>query len=229
VRTGLGRSVVRSAVLLGLAVGLGFGVLRFVNAEPAERRVESLMALGIAVPYSAPALLALLGLRGRTALLLGGGVLGVALAVIGPSWVGLALLVPGLVYLVAAVRTAEGWPGPLRAAGVLAVSLVLGVAALFALFLRQDPVCWAVVPGVTAPRSVLLPAERFVRRDSVAMSSQDLPPGAISSGCSSDTIAPVEAAASLTTALLMLASAWALGAPRARGAPLRPERAALLT
>jgi hypothetical protein len=79
------RRMVFPAALVGIALAASLGVVRFVNGEPPVRTAEWFGTLAFAVLIAAPAVLALLGLNGRPALILSGGTLGIFLAAIG-AW-----------------------------------------------------------------------------------------------------------------------------------------------
>lgn len=207
--------MVLPAALVGMALAAGLGLMRFLNAEPGVRTSEWFGTLAFSLVLAAPAVLALLGLRGRPTLILAGGAIGIFFAAIGAfSLVSLVLLLPSVAYLVGAARVEGLWPGALRTAAAVLLSLVLGWSAFLVLFIRDDPICWAEVSRDGGSTYVRLPPERFVRGTSITMSSKDLPPGSTSSGCSGDSISPSEAASSLAVVGLMLGAAWLLGTPR---------------
>src|SRR6266545_2974775 len=68
------------AIVLSFALAVAVGILRTVNAEPVERAAEVAGNVAFAVVFAAPALLALLGLRGRPSLLVAAGALDLGLA-----------------------------------------------------------------------------------------------------------------------------------------------------
>jgi hypothetical protein len=203
------------AALVGIALAASLGVVRFVNTEPPVRTAEWLGTLAFGVLIAAPAVLALLGLTGRPALILAGGALGIFLAAIGAaSLFSLALIIPSVVYLVGAAQLGGWWPGAPRTAAAVLLSLALGWGALMVLFFQDNPICWAQVSRHGGSSYVRLPAEQFVRENSISMSSEDLPRGSTLSGCAGDSISPLEAASSFALSAIMLGAAWTLGTPR---------------
>lgn len=209
------RRMVFPAALVGIVLAASLGVVRFVNGEPAVRTADWFGTLAFAVLIAAPAVLALLGLRGRPALILAGGALGIFLAAIGAvSLFSLALIVPSVVFLVGSTQLDGGWSGAPRTVAAVLLSLMLGWGALMVLFVQDNPICWAQVSRDGGSTYVRLPAERFVRGNSITMSSDDLPRGTTESGCAGDSIAPLEAVSSLALTAIMLGGAWTLGTPR---------------
>jgi hypothetical protein len=203
------------AALVGIAMAATLGVVRFVNGEPPVRTAEWFGTLAFAVVIAAPAVLALLGLRGRPALILAGGTLGIFLAAIGAvSLFSLVLIIPSVIYLIGATQLGGGWPGAPRTAAAALLSLTLGWGALMVLFLQDNPICWAQVSRHGGSTYVRLPAEQFVQGNSISMSSDDLPPGTTVSGCAGDSIGPLEAVSSLALSATMLGAGWTLGTPR---------------
>jgi len=102
---------------------------------------------------------------------------------------------------------------------VVILAVVLGAVAFFALFAREDPVCWARNPSTG--ESFRLDADRFVHGASISMDSRDLP-RATEAGCSSDSISTGEAIAGTAVVAAMLGAVWVLSKPpepRARPAP----------
>jgi hypothetical protein len=212
------------AIVLGLVLAATGSILRFANATPAERHAEWFGDLAFGAVLAVPALLALVGLRGRQAMLLPAGVLGMAVGVMEPP-ISLPFAVPAVLYLVADRRAASDRPraGRLVAASLLA--LVLGWAAFFSLFLRDDPVCWAVVPRADGRAYVTLPADRFVSGSGISMSSTDLPAGATESGCTSDTISPFEGLVAVALVLATLVIVRTTIGPPVRQTAVAPSAA----
>lgn len=209
-RSGTSRSAI-AAIALSLALGVGGAVLRTVGATPVERSAQVAGTVAFAVVFFAPAILGLLGLRGRPSLLVAAGALDVVLGTLALiSGVGLVFFVPAVLFFIGAGRAAGSAAGIVRSGTAVVVSVVLGTAAFFALFLREDPVCWARI-GSTG-RTVAIDASRFVHGSTIRMGA--VPPGATESGCSSDSISTTEATASLALVAVMLLLAWSLSSPR---------------
>jgi hypothetical protein len=154
-----------------------------------------------------------MGLGGRRSLFLAAGALEVVLGAVGLlSLVGVAFFVPATLFFIAAGR-ADGTPGrAFRSTIAVVVATVLGTGAFFALFQRDDPVCWATTSG---GESVRLDPGPFFHGNSISMGSADLPPGSRESGCSSDFISIGEAATSTVLLVAMVLAMWVIASPRA--------------
>jgi hypothetical protein len=209
------RSAPRVAVIgivISLISAVGVAALRSVNAEPVERTAEIAGTIAFAAVFAAPAFLALLGVRGRPSLFFAAGALEMVLAFVTLiSLIGLFLLIPSVMFFVAAGRTRDAPVGPLRSIAAIVLSVVLGTAGFFALFAHEDPICWATNPSTG--ESFRLDAAIFVHGSTISMDSRDLPAGATESGCSSDSISTIEATASLVIIVTMLGAAWVLSKP----------------
>lgn len=209
------------AIVLSFALAVAVGILRTVNAEPVERAAEVAGNVAFAIVFAAPALLALLGLRDRPSLLVAAGALDLGLAFVSLiSFIGLVFVPPGVMFFVAAGRMRGAGAGPTRSIAAVIVAVMLGAVAFFALFAREDPVCWARNPATG--ESFRLDADRFVHGASISMDSRDLPPGATEAGCSSDSISTTEAIAGTAVVAAMLGAVWVLSKPpepRVRPAP----------
>ena len=208
------------AIVLSFALAVAVGILRTVNAEPVERAAEVAGNVAFAVVFVVPALLALLGLRGRPSLLVAAGALDLVLAFVSLiSFIGLVFVPPAVMFFVAAGQTRGTGVSPGRSIAAVLVAVILGAAAFFALFAREDPVCWARNP--TTGESFRLDPDRFVHGSSISIDSRDLPPGATESGCSTDSISNGEAITGISVVAAMLGAVWVLSkppAPRARPA-----------
>jgi hypothetical protein len=206
-------------IVLSFALALGVGILRIANAEPVERATEIAGNVAFAGVFAAPALLALLGLRDRPSLLVAAGALDLALALVTLiSLIGLVFVAPGVMFFVAAGQMPGARGSTWRSIAPVLLAVLLGTGAFFALFAREDPVCWARNP--TTGESFRLNPDRFVYGGSISMDSRDLPPGATESGCSSDSISTVEAIAGIAVVAAMLGSVWMISKPS--DPPARP-------
>ncbi|MGH2629032.1 MAG: hypothetical protein ACRDHI_00515 [Actinomycetota bacterium] len=184
-------------------------ILRAVNAEPVERAAEIPGGVAFAVVFAAPALLALLGLRGRPSLLVAAGVLDLGLAFVTlMSLIGLVFITPGVLFFVAAGEMRGRGGSPTRSIAAVLVAVILGTAAFLALFTRDDPICWAT--NATTGESVRLNADRFVHGATISI---DPPPGATEAGCSSDSISTAEAVAGIALVATLLGVVWVLSKP----------------
>jgi hypothetical protein len=207
-------------IVLSFALAVAVGILRTVNAEPVERAAEVAGNVAFAVVFAAPALLALLGLRDRPPLLVAAGALDLGLAFVTLiSLIGLVFLVPGAMFFVAAGQMRGAGRSPSRSIAAVVVAVLVGIVAFFALFAREDPVCWARNP--TTGELFRLNPDRFVHDGSISINSRDLPPGATESGCSSDSISTGEAIAGIAVVAAMLGAVWILSKPsQPRATPL---------
>jgi hypothetical protein len=125
------------------------------------------------------------------------------------------LWIPSFVYLAAYAKERRAVPISWRVLPAL-LAIALGGLALFALFSRNDPACWAVLPDGSA---VSLDPAPFVHDSRMTMGSGDLPPETRSSGCVSDTITPLEALGAL---VLVGAAVAVIAVPRHVLAPVSP-------
>jgi hypothetical protein len=208
-------------IVLSFSLAVAVGILRTVNAEPVERAAEVVGNIAFSVVFAAPAMLALLGLRDRSSLLVAAGGLDLGLAFVTlSSLIGLVFVAPGVMFFVAARQMRGAGESRSRSMAAVLVAVLLGGVAFFALFARDDPVCWARNP--TTGQSFRLNPDRFVHGASISMDSRDLPPGATESGCSSDSISTGEAIAGIAVVAAMLGAGWMLSRPperRARPVP----------
>ena len=208
-----------AGIAFSLALAVAGGVLRFVNTEPALRTMELAGDVAFAVVLAAPGLLAILALRDRPSLLVAAGALELVFAfLLLISLVGLAFVVPAVLFFVAAgqARRGAGWP---RAVAAVLVTIVLGTVAFFALFAREDPVCWA--RDATTGATVRLEADPFIEGAPISVTA---PPGVSESGCSSGMVSTAEALASMALVGVMLGAAWRISKP-----PAAPDEAVATT
>jgi hypothetical protein len=202
------------AIVLSFALAFAVGILRTVNAKPVERAAEVAGNIAFAVVFVVPALLGLLGLRGRPSLLVAAGALDLMLAFVSLiSFIGLVFLPPAVMFFVAAGQARGAGVSPGRSIAAVLVAVILGAAAFFALFAREDPVCWARNP--TTGESFRLDPDSFVHGSSISIDGRDLPPGATESGCSTDSISNGEAITGISVVAAMLGAVWVLSKPPA--------------
>jgi hypothetical protein len=83
--------------------------------------------------------------------------------------------------------------------------------AFFALFAREDPICWARNP--TTGESFRPDPDRFVHGSSISIDSRNLSSGATESGCTTDSISTSEAVAGISVVAAMLGAVWVLSKP----------------
>lgn len=199
-------------IVLSLVLAVGIGILRTANAEPVERGVEVAGNIAFAIVFAAPALLALLGLRGRPSLFVAAGVLDLVLTFVTLiSFIGLVFVPPAVMFFVAAGKVRGDGASLTRSIATVLVALLGGTGAFFALFAQENPVCWARNPATG--ETFRLDASKFVHGSSISMDSRDLPAGTTESGCSSDTISTREALAATAVVAATLGTAWVLSKP----------------
>jgi hypothetical protein len=197
-----------AGIVTSFALGLGVGILRFTNSEPAERDVELAGDVAFAIVYLAPALLALMGTRRGASLLTAAGVLSLILAFVAIFSVGLIFVVPSTMFFIAAHRMSGGGTSLTKASATVLIAVVGGTLAFFALLARDDPICWTTDPETG--EIVQLDASGFVHGSSISVGSVELPPGATEAGCSSDSVTESEAASATALVAAMLGMTWAL-------------------
>jgi hypothetical protein len=195
-------------IVTSLALGVGAGILRIVNAEPGERGVELVGNVAFAMVYTAPALLAVMGIRRGPSLFVAAGTLHLALAFVSIFSIGLLFLLPAAMFFIAAYQRRGTGTSVARSGATVLVAVVGGVLALFALFARDDPICWAT--DADSGEIVRLDASTFVRGSTISIGSLELPPGVSQAGCSSDTVTSSEGAAAAAIVAVTLGVAWTL-------------------
>ena len=202
-------------IVLSLALGIGMGILRAANTEPALRGLAVAGNVAFAVVLAGPGMLAILGQRGRPSLLVAAGVLSLVFAgLLLISLVGLVFVPPAVLFFVAAgqlIGEPGSWP---RAIAAVLVTVVLGTAAFFSLLVHEDPVCWAR----DAATGATYLSETGVSHDGGSI-SVTAPPGISESGCSSDTITTAEAIAAVAIVGFMLGAGRVLAGPPRRETP----------
>ena len=82
---------------------------------------------------------------------------------------------------------------------IVLVAVVLGATGLFALFAREDPVCWAGPPCGWSP---LPDPDTFIHGSTISVDSRDLPPGATESQMGGQSQPSAIAAMAIVAALL---------------------------
>jgi hypothetical protein len=206
----------RTAALVGAGISLASGatgaILRFVGEDPPLQWNDALGALALGIAIGLPGFITLAAMsEDRTSLLVAGALIALPLALL--SFVMLIpLLATSVLLLIAASRGRARVIG-VRSLAAIGVAVVLGAGAFFVLFATDDPVCWAKLANGS---TVELPAEPFVHGNTIEMGGRDLPGRTVESGCSSDSITPAEALASL------LLSACTIVVPPRIGASGRP-------
>lgn len=196
-----------TGVFIGTLISLAVGSIPLFDREGLSLDADWLRGLALVAILMVPAVLAMIGLR-RPAALLVAGIVSLPMPMMSFSFLLFPMLIPAVLYLVAYGRAAKV-ERPRAPAPVIASSVfVLIVLAFVSLFVNEDPRCYEIIKqrdGTTFERSV--PA---VNGGSVMSSSGNV----IESGCSSDTVTPIEAGLSLSLVALAVASAAYLSGPR---------------
>lgn len=206
--TGTGRRVARTATLVaaGVQVAAVVALVAFGIAEDGPVVVDWLHPVPIVAIYVLPAVLAVMAVRGRSALLLVAAVTALVLAVFPFSLQSFFLGPVGLVYLASYPGLPRGSRGSARGLVAAAVCPLLAVAALLVLFLQDDPACYTQRASgeVTVDRNPsdvtsghVIPAESNI----------------VSRGCTSDTVVWWEAAGSLALSAAAVTAALKLVPP----------------
>ena len=129
-----------SALELLLAAALLTRLLTIAN--PVERSAELLQTIALVGAYAVPGLLGVLSLRGRPALALAGGILGLPLGLSAMSGVSIVLWIPSLLLLAAYSVWGDSRPSRAPAAVVALVAFLLGTGAFAANLVQTRTVCW---------------------------------------------------------------------------------------
>jgi hypothetical protein len=132
-----------SALVLLLAAALLVRLLAIAN--PVERGTELPSTIALVAAYAVPGLLGVLSLRGRPALALAGGVLGLPLGVTAMSGVSLVLWIPSFLLLASYAAWRERPPTRAPAAVIAITAFVLGTGAFAANVSEHRTVCWTFV------------------------------------------------------------------------------------
>lgn len=178
--------------------------------------VDPLRPIPIAVLYAVPASLAVLGLRGRSPLLLVAGISSFVLALLPFSFHSFVLGPVGLVYAISSwpLRGASGSPSRTLAAAVICPLLLVG--ALAALFIVDASACYSRLDS----GEVII--DRSVDRPMSGVQTIEDGSGVASGGCSSGIVTAWEALASLALSGTAMLAAFVFVPPSAR--PTEPVR-----
>jgi hypothetical protein len=205
-------------ISLNVLAALVFGSLHLLLEAPPLRTLAWPGAVAFAAAYAVPAALAAVALRGqRPAALLGAGLVGLPLAFTAMSGISLVLVLPAACYLIAyAAWTPRP---PLRAGAVAGIAAILAAGAAALVLLFASPIgepkgyCYSWTEDL-AGRRTYSPA-RPADPGATELRSEPGGPGVRVGGssCTSDVIAPAEAALGLGAAVA--AFAVGLRLPRA--------------
>lgn len=190
------------AIILGYVLAAGVIVVRLTGAGlPLRYEIAGAVALGVVMAVSPT--LALLALRGRTALFVPAALIALAQSVI-LYFLGVILIVAAFIWLWAYLRIGSKL-GLLRTVSVVLAVGVLWVSAAASLFVHIDPVCveWledGTVRSVSATDQGFTSGWTWNQPDTITggpRMSADVVRGA----CTSNNLTPVEAAVALTLSL----------------------------
>lgn len=148
-------------------------------------------AIPLGVVYVLPAVLAILAMRGRSPLLLAAGVASLALAVLPVSLHSVVYGPAGVIYLVAHARRSAAGRGDARSVVAAVVVPGLVVAAVLALTVHEDPICY------TRDASGRVTIDRDPGDVGSGFHEIDAGSDIVEWGCSSDTVVWWEALLSL--------------------------------
>lgn len=207
------RPVARTAVATAAAVNVaGVVVMVVLGIASQASAADGLGPAAIGAVYLAPAVLALLALRGRDPLLVPAGLTALVLSVFPFSLHSFVLGPIGLIYLASYVRAPTPAEGAARSLGAFLMCPALVVAAFVVLLVHEDPVCYERRES----------GEVIIDRDPapVESGSQTIGPDSevVERGCTSDTVVWWEAAASLTLSGCAVAAGLVLVPRRSPGA-----------
>ncbi|MDQ3645678.1 MAG: hypothetical protein M3345_01940 [Actinomycetota bacterium] len=210
-------STVWIGAALGICLALAVGSIRFFGDDASFLMEDRVGALATMVVLAAPSLLALVGARGRSTLLLAAGLMYIPLSFISFALVTLPLLISGVLFLMAYE------PGPKPVAPRVAIVGVVVLAVMGALvalwFGPDDPRCWTEVTrkdGSTIVKLVRADCCVSASGTSVSPPAPNAGRGVISSGggCTTDVITVGESAASTGLIAVALLVGAALARPR---------------
>lgn len=192
---------------IGTVIALGVGSIPLLDGGGPSLDPDWLRGVGLIAILMIPVALALVGLR-RPGALLAAGVVSLPMCFMSFSFLLFPLLIPAALYLIAYGRAAIEYTPRLAPAAVASLTFVLVVLSFMALFMHEDPRCYEIV-----------------RRPNGSTFDRPLPPGesvysaqggrgVVGSGCSSDSVTPIEAGTSLGLVTLAALAATYLSGPR---------------
>ncbi|MDQ3962363.1 MAG: hypothetical protein M3277_00365 [Actinomycetota bacterium] len=196
-----------SGICLNSIIVLGVGSIPLLDRDGLALDSDWWRGLGLVAILMLPALLAIVGLR-RPGALLVAGVVSLPMPFMSFSFLLFPMLIPAALYLVAYGRITTRYTPRVPPAAVAGLTFLLIVLSFLSLFMNEDPRCYEIVKrpdGSTFERP--LPSNETVGTISSGSS-------VVGSGCSSDSVTPIEAGLSLSLVALAVASATYLSGPR---------------
>lgn len=201
-------AMVITGVCFGTVIAFGVGSIPLLDRDGLSLGSDWVRGLGLIAILMIPVILALVGLR-RPGALLAAGVVSLPMCFMSFSFLLFPMLIPAALYLIAYGRTASTYTPRLSPSAVASLTFVLLVLSFMSLFMNEDPRCYEIIrrgDGSTFDRP-LPPGESIY-------STQGGRGGVVGSGCSSDSVTPVEAGLSLGLVALAGISAAYLSGPR---------------
>lgn len=193
-----------AGICIGSVIALGVGSIPLFDRDGPSLDSDWLRGMGLVAILMIPAVLAIVGLRRRGALLTAG-VVSLPMPFMSFSFLLFPMLIPAAFYLVAYDRARISYTPRIPAPVVASLTFFLLVLAFLSLFLTEDERCYEVVrlrDGTRVQRTV----------DSRWSSPSD--GRLVESGCSSDSVTPIEAGLSLGLVTVAGMSAAYLSGPR---------------
>ena len=209
---------VRRVATMWIALAYALSVLVFVvriSGTALPMRYEIAGAVSLAVVMAVPPTLALLALRGRTALFLPAALISLAQSPI-LYFLGVILIVGAFIWFWAYLRLGSDL-GFVRTAAAVVVVWVLWLAAAAAMFVHIDPVCVEWLTDGTV-RSVSASDQGFTsgwtwNQPNTFVGESFVSADVVSSACSSDILTPIEAVVALTLSLGAVGAGMAIVIP----------------
>lgn len=201
------RALAITGICIGTLVAFGVGSIPLFERGGPSLDADWLKGLGLIAILMLPAFLAIAGLR-RPGALLAAGVVSAPLFLMSFSLFLFPMLIPTALYFAAYGEAPISFTPRLAPSAIACLTFVLLVLSFLSLFMNEDPRCYEIVKrgnGTTFERSI--PADE----GSSVLSSSG---GVIESGCSSDTVTPIETGLSLSFVTLAVTSATYLSGPR---------------
>ena len=195
-------------------MALAVGSIPLLDRSGPSLDPDWLRGLGLMAILMIPAALAFVGLW-RPGTLLAAGVVSLPMCFMSFSFLLFPMLIPAALYLSAYSRAAVKFEPRLPPAAVAALMLVSLVLSFMLLFINEDPRCYEIVrrgDGSTFER-LLPPGESIYSTQGRR--------GVVGSGCSSDSVTPIEAGMSVGSVTLAAISAVYLNGPRRSVLPIR--------
>lgn len=202
-------SITITGIVIGTAIAVAVGSIPLFDGDGPSLDADWLRGLALMSILVMPAVLAIVGLR-RPGALLVAGVVSLPMCFMSFSFLLFPMLIPAALYLIAYGRAAITYTPRLPPAAVASLTFVLLVVSFMSLFMNEDPRCYETI-----------------RRSDGSTFDRPLPPGesiystqggrgVVGSGCSSDSVTPIEAGLSMGLVTLAAVSSAYLSGPRRR-------------